>query len=359
MAIVYRTIGAHELDKGLVAAWRGIAQRHETFESPYFCPEFTQLVGEVRSDVRVTLIDDGGIPVGFFPHQRAAWGSGRPVGGPLSDYHGVIASPEVEWDPRDLMRAARLAVWSFDHLVGGDGKMRPYVRTSAISPKIDLGAGYAEYAQERRASGSEYIGKTEALGRKLGRDVGGLGFALHEAGAGSLERMIDWKRSQYREAGIQDVFGVPWTGDLLRRILAFQSPGFSGMCSVLRVGDEVVAVHVGMRSDRVLHYWFPAYDPAFRKYSPGILLLLRMAEFVGREGVRAIDLGKGESQYKSRLMNGAVELGEGCVVRPSMMATARRWREWAENRAARGGVGAPLRIPLRALRRLERRRKFR
>ena len=34
-----------------------------------------------RDDVRVVVIENDGRPAGFFPHQRAAWGRGGPVGG--------------------------------------------------------------------------------------------------------------------------------------------------------------------------------------------------------------------------------------------------------------------------------------
>ena len=57
MTTSYRVIAAHELDAGLVAAWRSIQEREPRFESPYFCPEFTQAVGTVRDDVRVVVID--------------------------------------------------------------------------------------------------------------------------------------------------------------------------------------------------------------------------------------------------------------------------------------------------------------
>ena len=93
MSVGYRLIALNELDAALVEAWRSIQRVEERLESPYFCPEFTRLVGSVRDDVRIVVIENDGRPVGFFPHQRAPWGRGKPVGGPLSDYHGVIAAP--------------------------------------------------------------------------------------------------------------------------------------------------------------------------------------------------------------------------------------------------------------------------
>ncbi len=359
MSITYKVIGTRDLGDSLLQAWRGILSRRDDLQSPCFSPEFTRAIGDVRDDVRLAVIEDGGRPVGFFPYQRRWTRTGVPVGGPLSDFHGVVAEPGAEWDLDALMRAAGLDVWTFDHLVGEESRFLPHLRARAGSPRIDLGAGYEDYARRRKEAGSEYIGKTEGLARKMGREVGPLTFSLHEVGEEPFQRMIAWKRDQYRQAGIQDVFGVEWTSELLRRILGIRTPEFAGLCSVLRAGDHPVAIHVGMRSREVFHYWFPAYDPSFGKYSTGIILLLRMAEALAGQGVRTIDLGKGDSQYKQRLMTGELELLEGTFTRPSLAATALRWRGFAEASASRGGAGAALRLPLRALRRVERGRRFR
>ena len=357
MKASYRVTAAHELDAGLVDACRSIQSAHRVFASPYFCPEFTQAVAGVRDDVRVVVIENQGRAAGFFPHLRARWGSGRPVGGPLSDYHGVIARPDCEWQLDGLMRAARLSVWTFDHLVGAERQFAPYVTGSASSPQIDLTGGYENYARGRREAGSEYLRKTEGLARKLAREVGELRFELHDAGA--LEQVIRWKSDQYRRSNLTDVFGVAWTRELLGRIAHLEAGGFAGLCSVLRAGDRVVAAHLGMRSREVLHYWFPAYDPEYAKFSTGIILLLRIAQAAASLGIRAIDLGKGDARYKQRLMTGAVELREGYVERPSLIAAARRLKRAAEARAARGGgIAAALKLPLRAMRRLERLRRF-
>jgi CelD/BcsL family acetyltransferase involved in cellulose biosynthesis len=359
MSVSYRLIAVNELDSTLIEAWRSIQSGSDVFDSPYFCPEFTQIAGRVREDVRVVVIENDDRPVGFFPHQRSFPGRGKPVGGPLSDFHGVIAGPGAEWELGPLMRAAGLSVWTFDHLVGPGGHFEAHVTARAASPQIDLGAGYQRYEQGRRDSGSDYIRKTEGLARKLGRESGELHFTLHEAGDGALEQLIGWKRSQYRQSRLTDAFGVRWTGDLLRSIAQTQAAGFAGVCSVLRAGERMVAAHMGMRSRGTLHYWFPAYDPDFAKFSTGIILLLRLAQALAGSGVRKIDLGKGDEPYKQRLMTGAVELREGHVELPSLLASVRRLRRAAEAGAAQGGCAAALNLPLRVIRRIERARKFR
>ena len=359
MSVRYRVIAGKELDAALLGAWRAIQSKNSVFASPYFCPEFTQLAGEVRDDVRVVVIEDDDRIAGFFPHQRTLLGMGKPVGGPLSDYHGVIADPGTNWEIEPLLRAAKLSVWSFNHLVDDTRKFDSHVQARTTSPQIDLSSGYAQYAQGRRDSGSDYIRKTEGLARKLGREAGELRFTLHESGSEAIRQLIRWKSVQYREGRLPDVFAIPWTGDLLNRIARTQSVDFAGVCSVLRVGDRMVAIHFGMRSAHVLHYWFPAYDPEFAKFSTGIILLLRMAEALAGTGLRTIDLGEGKSQYKERLMTGEVPLQKGSVELPSLLATARRMQRVAEAYTAGSGMPTFFRMPFRAIRRIERTLKYR
>jgi CelD/BcsL family acetyltransferase involved in cellulose biosynthesis len=354
MSVGYRLITVDELDPALIEAWRSLQCADGLFESPYFCPEFTQLVGGVRSDVRIVVIENGGRPVAFFPHQRAPWGRGKPVGGPLSDYHGVIAATGSDWSVSELMRAAKLSVWTFDHLIDASGKFAPYVTAHATSPQIDLSRGMEAYLQELVGPPSDFARKA----RKMAREVGALSFTLHETDSGPLEQMLEWKSEQYRRTGSANAFDVRWTVELLRRLMKVQTPEFAGVCSVLRAGDRVVAVHAGMRSRRVLHWWFPTYDHQFAKYSPGIILLMQIAEAVAAAGIRLLDLGKGDARYKNSLMTGAAELREGFVELPSLLGAARRLRRGAEALAATGGPAAMLRLPLRAIRRIERVRRF-
>jgi CelD/BcsL family acetyltransferase involved in cellulose biosynthesis len=363
MNVGYRVILASGIDATLAQAWRSAQAASAAFHSPCFSPEFTMAVAAVRTDVRIAVIENDGRAAGFFPHQRAFGGVGKPVGGPLSDFHGVLAAPGCRWELEPLMRACRLSLWSFDHLVenaaGHAPQFEPYTAARAPSPQIGLAGGYEQFARASRAAGSSYIPKTEGLARKLGREAGALSFTLHDPDPAVLRQLIGWKSEQYLRSGIGDVFSVPWTGALLAHIARMQGAEFAGVCSVLRAGGRIVAAHMGMRSREVMHYWFPAYDPEYSKYSAGIILLLRMAEALAAEGVRTIDLGKGEDPYKQRLMTGAVEVREGAVELPSLAAAARGARRGLEAWVRRSPLAGLARIPGRWLTRLERRRRLR
>ena len=57
-------------------------------------------------------------------------------------------------------------------------------------------------------------------------------------------------------------------------------------------------------------------------------------------------------------MTGGAELREGFVELSSLLGAARRLRRGAETLAVAGGLAATLRLPLRAIRRFERVRRF-
>jgi CelD/BcsL family acetyltransferase involved in cellulose biosynthesis len=103
---------------------------------------------------------------------------------------------------------------------------------------------------------------------------------------------------------------------------------------VLYAGDRPVAAHFGIRSETVLSWWFPAYDVDCSRYSPGLVLLLRLAEAAAAAGILQVDLGKGHEAYKESFKSADVEVAEGWVERPSAGAAV-RWAQRTPPRLAR------------------------
>lgn len=354
-------IPAEQLTPELIQVWADIQQADPELESPYFRPEFTQAVAAVRPGVCVGIIEDGAEPVGFFPFERRGWGLARPVGGPLSDYQGVVARSGVGWTVPELMRGCGLLGWDFDHLLAAQEAFRPYHWVAEESPHLDLSGGFEAYAEARRRAGSTTIKDTLRQLRKAAREVGPVRFeAQVDAGRAPqvFKTLLAWKSTQYRETQTPDVFAFGWPVRLLERILAEQAEPFSGMLSALYFGDRLAAVHLGMRSHGVLHAWFPAFDRELGRYSPGIGLMVELAQAAAPLGIRRIDLGKGKADWKSRLMSGAVPLAEGCVTASVVVGLARgglhRTRAWVRQ----SRLGAPARAVARWTRALRGRLRF-
>ena len=121
-----------------------------------------------------------------------------------------------------------------------------------------------------------------------------------------------------------------------------------GLALAIVKGDQLVAAHFGIRSRRVLHWWFPAYDPELGKYSPGAQLLLELAREAAARGVERIDLGEGDESYKLSFMTGATALAVGSVdTRPAARAARKLWhhtKRWVRESPFRGTATVPWRF---------------
>ena len=342
-----------ELSAAHIALWRRFQDEDPLLASPYLSPEFSQLVAAFRPAVRVAVLHEGERPMGFFPFQRRAERVGKPVGIPLSDCQAVVAAKGYSWDAAALVSACGLDRFDFSDLLAAQQPFAPFHRATATSHAIDLSRGYVAYVAERRTAGTWAFKKTAGSARRLAREVGPLRFVLHDPDPAALRTLIDWKSRQYRVTRAPDVFAYDWTVRLLERIHATQDRSFAGLLSTLYVGDELAAAHIGMRSATQLHYWFPAHSHKFAKYSPGLILLTRMIEEVGGLGIRTIELGRGDYDYKRRFANHAIPVAQGSVITPSSYALIHRMRVCTEDLSRRLPLGPVSRWPEKLFRRLD------
>lgn len=322
-----------ELGPGEIESWRSMQCRTPSFANPFLSPEFAIAVGQFRADSRVAVLSDGPSVVGFFPFEQRRFGAGMPIAAGLTDCQGLIHAPGVEWDARELLRACRLSVWQFDHLVDGQHPFEGYRMAIMPSPVIDLTGGFDSYYEKLGARSPQLCRNVERKARKLAREAGELRFVPDSEDESAFRTLIAWKSVQYRRTAQVDIFARPWIAGLVEALFDSRSSHFSGLLSVLYAGDVPVAAHFGLRCAHVLAHWFPAYDTGFSRYSPGLVLHLRMAEFTPSVGVRVIDLGTGVQRYKEELKSGDIFVGEGIVTGGSLLATAHRargiWGQWA------------------------------
>src|SRR5262245_15556881 len=319
-------IPGQELSDDLVRTWTGLQQTNADLASPYFRPEFTKVIAAARHDVEVAILEIEGKIVAFFPFQREQESIGRAVGGIISDYHGLICAQNFRFSPSELLKQSRLIAWDFDHLVVSQSSFARFHWSIMPSPQLDVSRGYQAYVQQRRAAGTEQIKKIGNLARRIERENGPLRFVANSTNTEALEAVLAWKSQQYRQSGKPDLFAAEWIREVMQLIFGVQTDGYSGCLSLLYAGDELVAGHFGMRSRQRWHYWFPSYAPQMAKYSPGLILLLKMAEYAPSIRVPIIDLGVGMSPYKQRLMNSSSLLASGRI-EPSWRSFQRKaWR---------------------------------
>jgi CelD/BcsL family acetyltransferase involved in cellulose biosynthesis len=213
------------------------------------------------------------------------------------------------------------------------------------SPYIDLRHGFAQYETQvhQRGRTIEQIHRKE---RKLAREVGPVRFELHTADERVFRTLLQWKDEQHRQRGQVQIFAYPWIAALLERVRCHWSDRMKGTVSALWAGDQLAAAQLGLRSPRALHVWFPTYNRAFEHYSPGLIMLLRLAEHAAANGITRVDLGTGEERYKQQLKSGDTLLLVGGVdFRIGRASLRRNWyalNQWVRRSQYREYLEIPL-----------------
>ena len=313
-----------ELDAALRARWHAIrhtsAQRH--LRSPFFAPEFAELIGQVRPMARIAVIEVDREVAGFFAFERSALGNAGPLGARMSDGHGPVLDARFSIDPGRLVRACGLLGWRFDHLPADQPGFGRFESTRSRAWLIRLDHGFEAYRREidQRTS---WMRRNQAKMRRLEREFGPLRFEARTLDAMPFEQLARWKSDQYVRTGQVDNFAIAWIRDYLDRLRQVESPALTGMMSTLHAGDRLIAVHLGMRSERVWHHYLPSYDRELSSHSPGLCLLHRMAETAPELGLNTIDFSSGDMDYKLAVSNEQVELAQGSV-EPAPMRALRR-----------------------------------
>lgn len=302
---------AIELRQDEIAAWHGILADEPLFASPFFTPEYVRLVAGCVDDVKVGLLRLGGAVVGFFPFEVEAAGRARPVGSVFNDYQGVVIRRDVEWSMSRLLDQAQLEEWRFDHGLAVQRPLTPYVRKRDVSWSISLSHGYSAYEAGLREGRHRILVEMRRKRRMTERDLGPVRLDAHRIDHDLLDQLLDLKSAQWARSGWLNRFSSPWERCLMHQLLETESEAFAGLFSVLWAGDIPLAMHIGMRSRRVWHYWTTGYDESAARYSPGNLMLLEMIRAAPAMGLDELDLGKEDFEYKRRLHTHVVMLVEG------------------------------------------------
>lgn len=312
-----RVLKPAELQPSHVSTWHRIIAENPRFASPFFSPEYSLAVSQVIPNVWVGVQHEDDEPVAFLPFERSPEGIGSRLR--FCDFQGVVSIPGKIENMREFIRNCGLQAWEFDHLLADQTESVPYHQNLHASYCMDLTQGFEDYIKERTTAGTSLIKKTRNLERRLEREHGQLRFELHDGNPSILTKLLEWRTSKYPKARHPPEIEY----QILRELLVERSSHCHGTLSVFYVNDEIAACHFGLRSPSAWHYWFPAYNPKLELFSPGNILLLRMAETAAKMGIRTIDLGKGEQDYKKRFSNKTVSIAEGYVSASTWLSVSR------------------------------------
>jgi CelD/BcsL family acetyltransferase involved in cellulose biosynthesis len=339
-----------------VAAWLACQAGDPAFASPFLSPHWALMVEQaqagLRGSVQVAVLREGLEPVGFFP-TRVLGSTAMPVGAPMCDYQALVARAGVRIDAKRLVEALGVKRLDFSHMLAEQPTFRPFARGAATSYVIDVSGGYQAYAAERRQAGTDVLKDIDKRRRKVAREVGPLRFQPMANCPEAFEFLLDWKRRRYLSTGQPVIFDAPWTVALMRALHDVRDGDFGGALFTLYIDDRPAAIHFHLRGAATLHAWIIAYEPAFERYSPGLILFQEILRWMDGTPFTTFDLGAGDYRFKQRLANARRSVSHGFVGRPSAASLVREAQYGMRAAAERLPWPQVKALPGKAMRRLD------
>jgi len=345
-----QTISPLDLNQADTAAWLQMIGPGSAFESPFFHPSYVTEMARFRPQIELSVVRDGGRPVGFFAFERHGARTAKPLGLKLADFQGVVCPSGRRISIEELLSSAGLSCCHFDHWLTEQSADK-YIMEVSGSPFMDLTSGYEEYLSQRRAAGSKLLSQTLRKRRKFEREVAPLTFTWNDIAPDALELLWQWKAAQRERTQSVNILDYEWVRSFLTSLCDADCSGAQGVVSTLRADGRIIAVHLGLHSHSTLHYWFPAYDTEFQRYSTGSILLLELAQECASRGISRINLGKGEDRYKDSFASGAISVATGTVDRVAMRRLVRSSLYAAKTWIKASPLQSAAQIPKRIIRR--------
>ncbi|MFA7262513.1 MAG: GNAT family N-acetyltransferase [Caulobacter sp.] len=332
-----KTIHPSLLSREEIAAWKALVVAEPAFASPLLGPDFARAVGAVREDARVAVYRDGDRIVGFLPHHRRPGGMARPLGAPLSDYHGLIAGADSGLTAARALALADLSVYRFTGLIDPHGVFAEASVGESVGYAITLDEAPEAYLERLRAASPKRFKNWRRLDSKLEREVGPVRIEASDDPA-VYEQIMDWKREQLVRTGVADFLRPEWTRRLLGDFAAGRGD-LRGLTLALWAGDTLAAGHFGVVQGGWYHPWVASTNPDLGDYSPGQTFLMKAIAAMPGLGLTTYDLGPSHDHYKRHYAAPAQTVGEGTATAPTPAGRLAGGREQAWTLAGARGAG--------------------
>jgi CelD/BcsL family acetyltransferase involved in cellulose biosynthesis len=296
-----------ERDASLWALWRNLRPE---LVGPYFDVRYAQTIGAVVPGARVARLYTEGRIGGYFAYQVRA-GVLQPLGAPLSDYHTLITAPGFVPDLNVLLQATGAKRLDFQ---GWVGPMDEAAETVALSRRVALTPeGFDVWFETQDHEHHKFFKNVGRCERNIVKDFGGFDFAWERVTPEVMDWIVDLKREQYQKTGLHDIFNCGWTRELLTSLTSLPDEDFGLRAGVFRHEGKLVAAEISLADKDSVHLWFPAYDPAYYRYTVGIVLTMAIIRHLAPLGYTSFDFGTGGEDYKSPMTVSGGECLEGSL----------------------------------------------
>lgn len=297
-------------------AWESLRSENAALYSPYFHVDYTRFVGALRNDAYVAIAKDHAGPIAFFPYQGPQPGKSgfaRPIGAPMTDYHGFICAPGVELDHLGILKSAGIGAFHYSALIDSHGSLSGHHTSTDVATVMDISDGADNWRTARDSSYRRSLKSHRRRIRKAEADIGPRRFEFNSRDKAVFDQLIAWKKEKFALTGKYDVLSAGWTLDLIMRLWAEDSSSLRCDMHVLYFGDRVAAIDLGLSDGPTFHSWIVAYDSDLHTYAPGLQLLEALIDEAGDLGYERIDLGASDDGYKRHYATEPVTVGSGFI----------------------------------------------
>jgi CelD/BcsL family acetyltransferase involved in cellulose biosynthesis len=268
----------------------------------------------------------------------ALLGAPVPWGNPGSDYLDVIVDPDYPAAEGEITRA-----------LAREGRVLELAQVSAQGSTVEriaqkLGAG--GWRLERHEAGqcpqvmleghtwesylatlgSEHRYAVQRKLRKLRKDFD---VRLERAETDAeretaLEWLIDLHERRWREKGESDAFHTPALRAFHQEVTRLALAQGWLRLFLLRLNGTPAAAFYGLRYGDTFSFYQSGFDPAYGRYSVGVVLMALSIQSALAEGARVYDMLHGEEEYKFHWANGGQPLARLVIFPPRMHGTLAR-----------------------------------
>lgn len=316
------------------AVWADMRKGNPELRSPYFHPDYTRLLAELRPDVRIVCqYDEAGTPIAFLPIQGRRFA--RPVGSPMSDYHAIITNrDDVTYN--SLLENSGIGAYHYSCATDIGRLRQPQILSTNETAAIDILTTADDWRKDRDGSYRRHLKSNRRRTRKAEEDIGAKRVELFSRDIDVYTALVKWKREKFAQTKKYDVLSADWTQALIRTLWE-RGAQAELRCDMhaLYFGDQLAAIDLGLSDGDVFHSWMVAYNDELSEYAPGIQLLEGLIDASSETGYRRIDMGEGLDGYKRHYRSASHEVVSGLV--PLKGAAGRLSRIYAATE--RWGVG--------------------
>ena len=326
--LIQKAVNMNETDW---SAWAEIRSQNISLRSPYFHPDYTRLLSELRPDVRIVCqYDEDGSPIAFLPVQGQKFA--RPVGAPMSDYQAIITNRD-DITYKSLLSQTDIGAYHYSCAADSDKLKFPEILSESQTAAIDIDTTGDDWRADRDSSYRRHLKSNRRRTRKAEEAFGPKHIELFSRDIDVYAALLKWKREKFAQTGKYDVLSADWTQDLIRKLWE-RGRNTELRCDMhaLYFGDRLAAIDLGLSDGDVFHSWMVAYDDELSEFGPGIQLLEGLIDASPETGYRRIDMGEGLDGYKrhyasasSRVVSGFVPLSGAAGRLSRLYGAAERW----------------------------------